>query len=111
MTYTDKQINNLSMILKDQLSKLLEEEDSSLTLLAKKTSVPVQTLHNWMNDAEPRSLTQVKKVADYFGVTVDYLCFGESKNSKEGFEDFQEEINAGTYEVILRKINTKRRVK
>jgi hypothetical protein len=47
-------------------------------------------------------LEQLKKLANYFKVSIDYLCFGESHISE--FEQYKNEINAGVYEVILRRV-------
>ena len=68
-----------------------------------KTNIPRQTIDNWLFGQEPRGFDQVKKIADYFDVSIDYLCFGESKN-KVQFREYQDEINAGVFEVILRRV-------
>lgn len=53
----------------------------------------------------PKSIRQVKKVADYFEVDLDYLCFGiKSKPAKNKIEELQDEINAGIFEVVLRRV-------
>jgi transcriptional regulator with XRE-family HTH domain len=92
------------MKLASILKSLTNERDITVSQLSKHTGIPVQTLHNWMSGMEPRSLSQVKKVADYFKVSVDFICFGTSKESGK-FHDFEHEINAGIFEVILRKVN------
>lgn len=88
----------LEQILKD----LLHERDMTVAQLSRTTGVALQTLDNWLSGQEPRSLRQVKKVASYFEVPVDYLCFGET-SEKKTIEDYKEEINAGIFEVILRR--------
>jgi transcriptional regulator with XRE-family HTH domain len=92
------------MELSKILKKLFQERGITITHVAKKTGIAQQTIHNWLSGTEPRSLTQVKKVADYFDVSVDYLCFGIRPNIKPTFEEFNEEINAGVFEVVLRRI-------
>lgn len=86
------------------LKGLLAEKDINVSQLSRATKVARQTIDNWLSGQEPRSIKQVKMVADYFDVTVDELCFGkhEKKNVLESFED---EINAGIFEVILRKVS------
>lgn len=91
------------MKLKDQLKTLIESERLTISRLSKETKIPVQTLHNWIAGMEPRSLKQVRKVADYFEVSIDYLCFGIEPKSKESLGDFEEEIFAGKFDVILRR--------
>jgi len=96
------------MKLKYILKKLIHDKGITVAHLSKATGIAGQTIHNWMLGAEPRSLTQVKKIADYFNVSLDYLCFGINSIhfQNNGFEKYVNEINAGSYEVILRKINT-----
>ncbi len=84
------------------LKRLLRENDMTIAQLSRKLSIPRQTLDNWLTGQEPRSLKQVKRVAEYFGVSLDYLCFGEE--GKDKIQDYGEEINAGVFEVVLRRI-------
>lgn len=94
------------MKLKHILKKLIHERGITITHLARESGVAQQTLHNWMSGTEPRSLTQVKRVADYFEVSVDYICFGinEEKLTKPDVQQYWEEINAGVFEVVLRRV-------
>lgn len=93
------------MELKDVLKALLKQEGISISQLAKRTEVPMQTLHNWLQGMEPRSLKQLRSVADFFEVSMDYLCFGVNKESlHKGLDQYKEEINAGVFEVVLRRV-------
>ncbi len=95
------------MILKTVLKRLLSERGVSVTRLAKATSIPQQTLHNWLSGSEPRSIKQLKKVADYFSVTLDEITYGTkpaSTNTHSNLEDHRDEILAGNFEVILRRL-------
>ncbi len=83
------------------LKRLLREQDMTVAQLSRQLSIPRQTLDNWLSGQEPRSLKQVKKVAEYFGVSLDYLCFGEEE---EKIQEYGQEINAGVFEVVLRRI-------
>lgn len=97
----------MTMKLDKTLKALLDEERISITALSKKTGVPHQTLHNWLTGMEPRSLRQVKIVAKYFGVSLDFLCFEEGSETKmrSKLDVHREEINAGVFEVVLRRVN------
>lgn len=99
-------IRQCDMQLKVILKKLIKGRGISIAHLSRATSVPLQTLHGWLNGVEPRSFRQVKLVADYFEVDLDYLCFGISPKSSPSnkYEDYADEINAGTFEVVLRRI-------
>lgn len=93
---------NLDMELKTILKKLIKVKGITITALSRATKVPLQTIHGWLQGSEPKGLKQVKKVADYFQVDLDYFCFGIEPKSPT-FRDYQDEINAGVFEVILRR--------
>ena len=99
------QYTELSMELKTILKRLIKERGVSITHVSKVTKVPLQTLHGWLHGSEPKNLRQVKSVADYFEVDLDYLCFGiKPQGSRSKIEEMSEEINAGVFEVVLRRI-------
>lgn len=95
--------DNITMQLGKILKKKLQEQDLKVTELSRATKVPLQTLHNWLVGQKPRDIDQVKRVADYFGVSLNYLCFGEIEKANRNLEDFKDEILAGTFEVVIRK--------
>lgn len=93
------------MELKIILKKLIKERGITLAHLSRTAKVPLQTLHGWLQGSEPKSLKQVKAVADCLDVDLDYLCFGiKPKPAKNQIEQFQDEINAGVFEVVLRRV-------
>ncbi len=96
---------NNSIRIKIILKKLLNEHDLTSAQLARATKLAPQTLNNWLSGQHPRNLSQVKTVADYFRVSVDYLVYGEREdNLSNVLEIYKEDINAGLFEVILRRI-------
>lgn len=58
------------MILK-KIDELAKQNDMSITALEKKLSFGNGTIRSW--DKCSPSIEKLKKVADYFGVTVDYF--------------------------------------
>jgi len=103
------------LILKTQMRNLLRQNGKTVTSLARSTQIPVQTLHNWLSGQKPKDIEQVKKVASYFSVSLDEFCFGKQNDISNYFnpvekasplkEILENEIYAGKFEVILRKIN------
>ena len=93
----------LSKILKE----LCDERGISISTLSKRTGVPQQTLHNWISGVEPKSFVQVKKVADFFEVSLDYLCFGKDIKKPDDITSYKNEINVGIFEVVLRRVKRK----
>jgi len=97
------------MEIAKKLKMLLRAKEMHVSQLARATKVPRQTLDNWLSGQEPRSIKQVKTIANYFEISVDELCFGQKvkpKANEDVIERFEDEINAGVFEVILRKIKS-----
>jgi transcriptional regulator with XRE-family HTH domain len=88
------------MELKKILRQLLSERNVKVAEVARATKVPVQSLHNWLGGMSPRNLDHVHKVAEYFQVTLDFLITG---TKREVIKEFEDEINAGLFEVVLRR--------
>ena len=92
---------NLAANLKTQMSL----RKLSLVELARISKVPKQTLHNWLSGAEPKSLNQVRAVATVFNLSIEQLCYGEKIQSKKlDIREYEDEINAGVFEVVLRRV-------
>lgn len=99
------------MNLDRNLNYLLKLNKIKLSDLSVSTKIPKQTLHNWLYGAEPKNILQVKKAAECFKVSIEDLCFSDlekgSKNKPEdNFKKYHEEINAGVFEVILRRVKS-----
>ncbi len=91
--------------LEKQLKALLSKNGITIAQLARETHVPAKTIYGWISGNNPKDFNQVKKIARYFKVTLDSLVFGEI-DSRE-IELYFPEINAGVYEVVLRKVKDK----
>lgn len=101
----------MALQLKDNLKSKLKSEGISLPTLAKKTGISRKTISNWIEGQKPQNLEHVKIVAEFFGLTIDELCFGPTLKSKSPetseLEKYREEINAGVFEVVLRRVTRK----
>ena len=56
-----------------QLKKLREEAGESQYSFAKKFGVAQSTIGNWESGTREPNLDSISRLADFFGVTVDYL--------------------------------------
>jgi len=63
--------------LKNQLACLLEDRGMTAAELSRKAKVPKQALSRWLSGQVVKNVSQLKRVADVFGVNVDHLLFGE----------------------------------
>lgn len=101
---------NRNMYLKTNIRELIKYHGITVAHLARSTKIPLQTLHGWLSGSDPRNMKQLKKIADYFNHTIDELCFDQINPKakkhlkKDKIEEYADEINAGTFEVVLRRI-------
>lgn len=93
------------MQFKQQLEKLMAANNISAATLSKITKIPKSTISDWLSGTNPKSIPQVKKIADHFDVSIDFICFGkENEITSNQIESYSDEINAGVFEVVLRKV-------
>lgn len=64
----------------NKIEELLKSHNMTLNKLSKTVGLPYMTLKNWkLRGSSPR-LENVKKIADYFGVPVEYFFEDDSEN-------------------------------
>lgn len=69
----------------ERFSKLLQENGVSTYKVSKETKIPQSTLSDWKRGVSSPKYDKLKKIADYFGVSVGYLK-GET-DIREDFEN------------------------
>ena len=57
----------------EKLQILLDKTDKTAYQVSKETGVSTATLSNWKNGNYVPKADKLKKIADYFGVNVDYF--------------------------------------
>lgn len=84
--------------------KILRQRNISSYKVAKEAGVTQTALSNWKNGKSTPSTTTLQKIADYLGVTVDYLMNGEEtdkkalnekdeRDIKQAIEDFKNRLS------------------
>lgn len=70
---------------------LLEKYNVTPYQVAKVTNIPGSTFTDWKNGRSAPKQDKLKKIADYFGVYLDYLMTGreESKEKKNPYSDLK----------------------
>ena len=96
------------------LKQTLKQKDMTAAQLARATGISTRTIHNWVIGQTPRNLDQLLKVAKHLGVSVEYLCWGIEPSKSEKQVDVmkqfvEDEIFAGHFEVILRRIKNSKK--
>ena len=87
-------------------SRLCADQNIKPNPLAKKLGIPSASVTNWKNGRTPHQTTLIK-IADYFGVTVDYLLGKEEKPTvnDDGLSDGQRKLMAFAQSVPEDKID------
>jgi transcriptional regulator with XRE-family HTH domain len=86
---------------------LMDERRIRLSHLAHEIEVPKSTIHSWMYGGQPRDLVALKKVADYFSISVDEICFGDTTQKPQELQaeslsqQTKDGLNIGSFDVIL----------
>ncbi|PWJ49312.1 helix-turn-helix domain-containing protein [Faecalicatena contorta] len=65
--------------------QLLQSFGATAYKVAKETGVTQSTLSDWKRGRSTPKADNMKKLADYFGVSVDYLMTGEEKKGGEKY--------------------------
>lgn len=79
--------------------KLLRERGVTAYKVAKETGIGTATLSNWKNGKYTPKQDKMQKIADFFGVTVDYLMTGKDTaisevsilNNNSGVDDLSDD--------------------
>jgi hypothetical protein len=96
-----KQYQNIMSV---QINRLMNHFKVDATPISKATGIPESTLHGWINFiVRTQDLdSNVKAVANYFGVSIDYFAFGTPVTDRDiELDDLCPEIDmpAGAQEI------------
>ena len=69
----------------ERIKNLCYRKEISIRQLERETGLADRTIGRW--DTNMPSIDRVKKVAEYFGVTVDYLLGGENSQISNSMDD------------------------
>lgn len=69
----------------DAFEQLLQKFGVTTYQVSKATGIPQSTLSNWKARGNLIRGDKAQKIADYFGVSVDYLMTGEEKEGGEKY--------------------------
>ena len=89
--------------------RLLKEKGVTAYRVSKETGIGASTFTDWKNGRSTPKQEKLQKIADYFGVTVDYLMTGqEDASHKEKSSELTSRDNrdiAKDLETIMEKLN------
>ena len=74
--------DELALGLSKRLNDLMKEEQISQNALSTKLAINKSTIHNWLNGVLPQPLFALCKIAYFFEISLDELCFGRKIEPK-----------------------------
>lgn len=86
-------------MLSEQIKALRRAHNYSQVELAAALNITKQTVSNWENDNIQPSVEMLVKIADYFGVTTDFLL-GRNSNEYINVQGLSEEMIAHIHLII-----------
>jgi transcriptional regulator with XRE-family HTH domain len=78
--------------------------------LAKQTGLPYKSLAEWIGQGSrfPRDPAALKKLADFFGVSIHHLLYGEEDPQSILAQLIERtEIHTGMYEITVKRVKVK----
>lgn len=73
-------------IYADRLKQLLNERGLKQKEFAEDMHVTQNAIHNYVNNKREPSMEMQKKIADYFGVSIDYMMRSDEELSENSFD-------------------------
>ena len=74
------------------LQKQMDRKDKTQAEVSRILGIPASTLHDWTAGRIPRRLGQVKKLADFFKVSFEFMCFGSQTDQEETIDKLRKEL-------------------
>ena len=87
------------------LLRLLEKRGMSIRELSRQTGIPQRTLNQWAQpSSNPSDVIAIKKLADFLGVSVDYLLFGTTPQPTKLSDLEADVLLSGIFRIKLERI-------
>lgn len=100
-----------SVVMKTQIGKVFSEilfkRGLTARQVAEATQVPASTLAEWKANRTPKNPVQVRKVAEYLGISMHYLIFGEEDREEPISKIVREDFFQGTFEITIKRVREK----
>lgn len=66
----------------EKFEKLLKEQKTTIYRVSKETGIPDSTLYEWKSGKYIPKIDKLKKIADYFNVSINYFLEEGAENDK-----------------------------
>lgn len=86
------------------LRNIIKERRLTIKEIAQGAGIPASTLGEWINNRTPKNPAQVRKVAEFLGISTHFLLFGEEDRQEPISKIIREDFFQGTFEITVRKV-------
>jgi transcriptional regulator with XRE-family HTH domain len=97
------------VVLSKVLKSLLQERNISVRALSRELKIPQSTLNSIVSGKQPGSIEQLLVLAQYFGVSLEYLATGEDSEHPTLGEVLTEAVYDGWLKVKIERAIPNRR--
>ena len=93
----------------ERLERLCKERGIAVNELARRISISSKTVHEWVGTSGrlPRNPQHLKALSQFFGVSLDFLLFGEENHINLENLISKTELHTGLYEISIRRVSQK----
>jgi transcriptional regulator with XRE-family HTH domain len=94
--------DEMTIKLAENLKRLFEEKNLTVTRVSRLISINKSTLHNYCNGVMPRNLIKLQDLADLLGVSLSELLLGKTPEPSDSLikgEEIEEK-----FEVRIRRV-------
>lgn len=89
------------------LSHLMESRRITLKEISKGTGVPLSSIAEWKKNNRNPKVEDAGKVADFLGITLSHLLFGQEDRQEPLQKILKEEFFKGTFEINIKRVHIK----
>ena len=91
--------------IRETLNRILKEKNLSISQAARQAGISKGTVHNYVNGVIPKSISNLKSLADFFEVSIVELILGQTASQPHAMvSEFE-----GRYEVVVKRISAKKK--
>lgn len=70
--------------------KLLDSKGIKASVVSRETGIPYSTFSDWKAGRYTPKADKLKKIADYFGISVNYFLYNETNTSDDSVQTFDD---------------------
>lgn len=85
----------------------MESRRITLKAIAKETGVPLSSIAEWKKNNRNPKVEDASKVADYLGITLSHLLFGQEDKQEPLQKILKEQFFSGVFEINIKRVHIK----